>query len=289
MDRYLHYSSYHHPKVKSGIADCLHHRAERICQQGSALADERMHVQMVLMANGYPKQALVKKRRKRQDGCWSGWPRARVFLPYIKGISEKIRRVCKPMDVQMVFTSRNTLRKSLMKVKGRPGMMDMKGIVYSIPCAKCSATYVGETGRTLRVCMAEHRRAVKNKDPKNGVAMHVQKTVHTINWQEAKILGREDNWGRRRVLEALVIQQRRPMVNLDAGLIFMGRRRGQPLSRSHNLSLDRRLDLTVSCAIRNQRIDLEFRLGQRIASTRWSQDCHMIYVNQPYPSWRCYN
>ena len=29
---------------------------------------------------------------------------------------------------------------------------------YSISCAECSATYVGETGRTLRVCMAEHRR-----------------------------------------------------------------------------------------------------------------------------------
>ena len=27
-DRYLHYSSHHHPKVKFGIADCLHHRAE---------------------------------------------------------------------------------------------------------------------------------------------------------------------------------------------------------------------------------------------------------------------
>ena len=26
-DHYLHYSSHHHPKVKSGIADCLHHRA----------------------------------------------------------------------------------------------------------------------------------------------------------------------------------------------------------------------------------------------------------------------
>ena len=59
------------------------------------------------------------------------------------------------------------------------------------------------------------------KDSRNGIAMHVKKTANTNNWQEAKILGKEDNWGRRRVLEALVIQQRRPMMNLqDAGLIF---------------------------------------------------------------------
>ena len=99
-----------------------------------------------------------------------------------------------------------------MKVKEQPGMMDVKGIVYVIPCAACSATYVGETGRTLKVHMAEHRRVVKNKDLKNGIAMHVQKT--------ARILVTEDNWGRRRVLEALEIQQRRPMMNIVAGLIL---------------------------------------------------------------------
>ena len=35
--------------------------------------------------------------------------------------------------------------------------------------------------RTLKVRMAEHRRVVENKDHKNGIAVHVQKTAHTIN------------------------------------------------------------------------------------------------------------
>ena len=83
----------------------------------------------------------------------SGRLRARVFLLYIKGISEKISRACKPLGVQTVFTSTYNFRKSLKKVKRRLGMMGVKGVVYSIPCAECSATYVGETGRTLRVCM----------------------------------------------------------------------------------------------------------------------------------------
>ena len=106
--------------------------------------------------------------------------------------------------------------------KGRPGMLDVKGVVYSIPCADCSATYIGETGRTLKVRMAEHKRVVKSKDPLNGIAVHVQKTAHNINWQEARILARENNWGRRRVLEALEIQQRRPKMNLDAGQLLDG-------------------------------------------------------------------
>ena len=61
-------------------------------------------------------------------------------------------------------------------------------------------------------------RAVKSKDPLNGIAVHVQKTAHNINWQEAGILARENNWRRRRVLEALEIQQRRAKMNLDASL-----------------------------------------------------------------------
>ena len=97
-------------------------------------------------------------------------------------------------------------------------MMDVKSVVYSNFCVEFSATHIGETGRTLKARTAEHRRAVKNKGPKNGIAVHVQKTAPTINWQEARVLAREDNW-ERRVLEALEIQQRWPMMNLDAGLI----------------------------------------------------------------------
>ena len=50
--------------------------------------------------------------------------------------------------------------------------------------------------------MAEHKRAVKSKDPLNGIAVHVQKTAHNIKWQEARILAKGNNWGRKRVFEA---------------------------------------------------------------------------------------
>ena len=77
-------------------------------------------------------------------------------------------------------------------------MVDMKGVVLSIPCAECSAINSGESGRTLKVRMTEHKWAVKKEDSTNGIA-------------------REDNWGRRRFLEALEIQQKRPRVNLKLG------------------------------------------------------------------------
>ena len=86
--------------------------------------------------------------------------------------------MCRPLGTHTTFTSRNTLR----KVKGRPGMLDVKDVAYSIPCADCPATYIGEIGRTLKVRMAERKRVVKSKDHLNGIAVHVQKTAHNINW-----------------------------------------------------------------------------------------------------------
>ena len=43
--------------MKSSIADCLHHRAEQICQRGSALADEGMHVKKFpnVRTNSHPR------------------------------------------------------------------------------------------------------------------------------------------------------------------------------------------------------------------------------------------
>ena len=102
--------------------------------------------------------------------------------------------------------------KILSEVKGRLDMLDVKGVVYSIPCADCPATYIGETGITLKVRMTEHKRAVKSKDLLNGIAKHVLETAHNLNWQEARILARENFWGKRRVLEALEIRQKRPNV-----------------------------------------------------------------------------
>ena len=76
--------------------------------------------------------------------------RARVFLSYIMDISKKISRACKLLGVQTVFTSRNTLRKFLMKVKGRLGMIDVKCIVYLVPYAKVQQLTMERLGRCCK-------------------------------------------------------------------------------------------------------------------------------------------
>ena len=57
--------------------------------------------------------------------------------------------------------------------------------MYQIPCGDCDQVYTGESNRTLKVW---HKRVVKKSDPNNGIAVHVAKSQHRIDWAEAKVL-----------------------------------------------------------------------------------------------------
>ena len=74
--------------------------------------------------------------------------------------------------------------------------MDIKGVVYLIPFSECSAVYIGETGRTLKMRLAEHKRAVRMENVNNGIAVHSLKTGHSIAWDKTKITHRETHWQR---------------------------------------------------------------------------------------------
>ena len=221
-DRYLHFSSHHHPRVKAGIALCLRDRAEKICGAGSSvLQEEKEHLKGVLQANGYPSKVAARhmKKRQRNQGSREDGKR-KLFIPYVKGLSEMISRTCRKMNIETIFTKQRSLRSILSRPKQPQPTMDIKGVIYQIPCSSCPAVYTGETGRTLKVRMVEHKRAVRMGDVNNGLAVHSLKTGHPIEWSQARVVEREENWYRRRIKEALKIQQCQVRMNLDQGIVL---------------------------------------------------------------------
>ena len=58
--------------------------------------------------------------------------------------------------------------------------------MYQIPCNSCDYVYTGESKRTMKLHMAEHRRAIQKSDPNNGIAVHVAKSQHSIDWKEGR-------------------------------------------------------------------------------------------------------
>ena len=117
-----------------------------------------------------------------------------LCLPYVQGLSEKIEKQTKDINIRTVFTAKHTLRSCLMKVKTPRNSLDHKGVVYSIPC---------ETGRTLTERMSEHKRAVKNGDSNNALAASTCQTIRpqhpmgrSQHTDKGRTLDKEEDQGR---------------------------------------------------------------------------------------------
>ena len=110
-------------------------------------------------------------------------------LPYIKGLAERIQKICSPYDIRTVFSSGSTLRIYLFRVKPPMEFNMIKNCVYSIPCS-CGKIYKGETGRPLKVRLEEHRKVVGGEIEKSGMADHIwkEKGNHLPLWDKVEII-----------------------------------------------------------------------------------------------------
>ena len=75
--------------------------------------------------------------------------KATAVLPFVKGLSEQLRRCLQQQGVRAIFKSETTLRSQLVRPKDAVDPAKQDGVVYRIPC-ECSKVYIGETGRPMQ-------------------------------------------------------------------------------------------------------------------------------------------
>jgi len=129
-------------------------------------------------------------------------PVTTVTIPYIKGTSETISRILEPYNIRVAHKPTTTLRHLLTKVKDRDEPNNRQGAVYKIKFSDCQASYIGETGRNLNTRLTEHKRATRNGDANNHIAVHHQLTNHNIDWDFAQCLTCSTNYFQRLTLES---------------------------------------------------------------------------------------
>ena len=119
-----------------------------------------------------------------------------VSQPNVKGLADRIQKICSPYDIRTVFTSVSTLRRYLFRVKPPTELNMTKNCVYSIPCSY-GKIYKGETGRPLKVGLEEHRKAVvRGEIEKSGMVDHIwkEKGNHLPLWDKVEIIERAGHW-----------------------------------------------------------------------------------------------
>ena len=103
-------------------------------------------------------QRRYEKEEKDDDD--ENKPLSTAKIPYVKGLSEEIRRILGRYKIRTVFRTMETLGRILTKVKDPTPPEERPGIVYKIKCI-CGDFYIGETGRSLTARMKEHKAACR--------------------------------------------------------------------------------------------------------------------------------
>jgi hypothetical protein len=148
-----------------------------------------------IQLSGYPElsidSALTSRRNIRPEEEKKAL--GSVIIPYVKGISEKFKRIGNRYNIRTVFRTEHSLRSSLMKTRPKRCPLKTAHCLCSIPC-ECGRSYIGETGRPPAVRIREHRHNLKEiLLEKSGLAQHAYEEGHRVRWDEARILEIESN------------------------------------------------------------------------------------------------
>ena len=231
-DRYLNFQSHHPSHVKRGLVRCLYDRARSVTNSEDNLQKEEDHIARVLKQNGYPgafirSSALPPPQDAEESLETEPQEEDRpplVMLPYVAGVSEDIRRVCRKFDMRVVFKSGRTLRTMLTKVKDTLPTEKHSRVVYRVPCS-CGQVYIGETVRRLETRMKEHQDACRRgMVERSAIAEHAWENQHPIKWEETEIVDQARRPKELLLKEALHIQMTpaEERFNRDAGLELPG-------------------------------------------------------------------
>ena len=228
-DQYLHFTSNHPIQHKMIVVRTLLHRAQHVVTDDEDRTKEVEHVKQALAKCGYPEWMLREKdsnQAQDHDTTQEESPtptKCNVPLPYIKGLSEQLRRTFRKHGVGTYFKPQNTLRQLLCAPKDPAKKTDATGVVYMIQCegadkdTPCNSTYIGETARSLKARAAEHRRP---STITSEVSQHLHlrgRPEHHVSLDNIQILDRDEDWLRRGIKEAIYIRALKPDLNRDGG------------------------------------------------------------------------
>jgi predicted GIY-YIG superfamily endonuclease len=182
--------------------------------------EEVDNIKKALKTCGYPEWTFkVKDKSKQKTIVEERNPQKHmIVLPYFEGLGEKLVRVYKKHNINTVFKPENTLRQLLVAPKDKIPKEEQCGCIYRITCKDCEQCYIGESGRTLKTRLKEHRKGIQDLTPSSAVAEHAQSKQHLIDWENVKIIDKESHLMARKIKEAIHIRKNKPKLNRDSGV-----------------------------------------------------------------------
>ena len=151
---YLNFKSNNPIAHKKSVAYSLFRRAKNFCLNEDK-EDEDKFIFSQLKKNGYPynfiRKCFLKVNNEETSDVQRPTESKYISMPYIQGATEKIARILKPFNIFLGTKNTNTVGSKVSFSKDRVEKDDKNSVVYKVPCRDCSSSYIGETGRELKV------------------------------------------------------------------------------------------------------------------------------------------
>ena len=165
---------------------------------------EKEKVLQDLSLNGYTKSFIsnASKKTKKFQPSQPVQVRGRTCLPYVKGVSERLKRVLEKAGVQAALKPCQTLADVFRLPKERSTVNRVKGIVYKVKCNSCHLHILvkqRERGKLDGWSKPEVR-----KQNYSAVKDHAETTGHEVRSTDVEMLERRvNNHQKRLFLEAI--------------------------------------------------------------------------------------
>lgn len=205
---YVHFFSGHSDRVKRGVVLGFFLRAFRICSE-EYLEAEIKHIMSSFQELRYPKGLLIhlknkaiKIRTKTNKTSKRKSNDAYITIPH-SNHAETVAKHLEGAGMKVAITSGKKIGEII--TQGKKHDNNENSVVYKIPCGVCQKAYIGETGRGLETRLKEHRRDVRNHQSYSAFVVHIEKSNHLPNWQQATILAKCKNKEIRRATESAYI------------------------------------------------------------------------------------
>ena len=199
-NRYLQFDSHHSIHQKLAVSRSLYNRLDTHVSNPDGRRLQCSLIKNTLALNGFPMKHCNYQSIDANKPIPISQPPAKSFttLPYIKGVSDKIKRVLNGVGVKVALKPLLTIGKFLPSLRDPLVAEEKSCLVYQVPCKDCSFIYIGQTKRDLKSRVSEHQRAMKfQRLEKSALCEHSILLNHTINWSAVEILKTETDYSKR--------------------------------------------------------------------------------------------
>ena len=215
--------SNHKDSIKIDVIKGYSDRAKALCDP-EYLEGEIKNIEQVFEENGYKKREIkdaMKERSREKNENKEEVEAARgiVSMPNIPNFTHKYNKIAKQHNFRIANKTENKVRDLI--GNARTPLADKNShIVYNIPCKCNKYSYTGETDRKWKTRKKEHEDKIRlthadieKGDLENanrrmnegdgGLAKHSTFCEQEVDWDKAKITGKERGYYQRKYLEGI--------------------------------------------------------------------------------------